>query len=230
MRVVDPAVSMVHDFVGPDLETGERVGPERVADRHIGRIASARDEHAADPRDVVPRVERMPAAADVGLEPRGKIHRPIRRRDPDVAEVAGAIPGRNVHAAAEGDRQMRVVAADALALFERLPRGSRRSGVLVVERDVAMDVVADRLHASGAGGRSAEQIPRDAGQAGRSRSIGCRVERRANPREGPPLRAAPRTSQSGRAGPCRSAIESAESRSRPAGATIRLHQFPNPSR
>ena len=48
---------------------------------------------------------------------------------------------------------MRVVAADALALVEGLPRGSRRARVLVAERDVVMDVVADRLHAAGAGGR-----------------------------------------------------------------------------
>src|SRR5713226_3898423 len=59
---------------------------------------------------------------------------------------------------------MRVVAAHALALLESLPCRSRGSGILVVEGDVAMDVVADGLNAAGAGGRLAEQVPRDGGQ------------------------------------------------------------------
>src|SRR5256885_10112718 len=54
------------DFVGPDRETRERTGAERVADRDVRRIASTRDEHAADPRDIVPRIERMPAPSDIG--------------------------------------------------------------------------------------------------------------------------------------------------------------------
>ncbi len=109
-------------------------------------------------------IERVPAPSDIGLEPGGKIHRTIGRRDADIAEIARAVASRNVHAAAECDRQMRVVAAHAFAFLESLPRRSRRSGILVAEGDVAMDVVADGLDAAGAGGRCAEQVPRDAGQ------------------------------------------------------------------
>src|SRR3989441_12285787 len=150
-------------LVGPARETRQRAGTERVADRHIRRIASTRDEHAADPRNVVPRIKRMPAASDIGLEPGGKIHRTVRRRDADIAEIARAVARRNVHAAAECDRQMRVVAAHTFAFLESLPRRSRRSGILVAEGDVAMDVVADGLDAAGAGGGLAGQNPSDAG-------------------------------------------------------------------
>src|SRR2546428_5634165 len=150
------------DLVGPDRETRQRAGTERVADRHIRRIASTRDEHAADPRNVVPRIKRMPAASDIGLEPRGKIHRTVRRRDADIAEIARAVASGNVHAAAECDRQMRVVAAHTFAFLESLPRRSRRSGILVAEGDVAMDVVADGLDAAGGRGGPCPQTPSQA--------------------------------------------------------------------
>ena len=148
----------------PHREAGEGVGTERVADRHVRRIPSAGDQDAADARLVVPRVEGVPAPSDIGLEPGGEIHRVRGGRDADIAEIAGAVAGRNVHAAAEGDRQVGVVAAHAFALLERLPGRSRRSRILVAERDVAMDPVADRLDAPGAGRRVAEQVPGDAGQ------------------------------------------------------------------
>ena len=85
--------------------------------------------------------------SDVGLEPSGEVHRAVRRRHADVAEVAGAVARRDVHAAAERDGQMREVAADALALVEGLPRRLGRARVLRSRSDVAVDVVADRLHA-----------------------------------------------------------------------------------
>ena len=124
----DATFGRVPDLVRPHGETGERVGTERVADRHVRRIASAGDEHAADPRSVVPRIERVPVPSDIGLEPGGEIHRAKRRRNADVAEIAGAVAGRNVHAAAEGDRQMRVVAAHAFAFLETPPRPFSSTG------------------------------------------------------------------------------------------------------
>src|SRR6185295_4654728 len=96
--------------------------------------------------------------ADVGLEPGREIHRAVRWRDADVAEVPGAVPRRNIQAAAEGDRQVRVVAAHARPLIEGLPRRLRRPRVLIAENDVAMHVVADGVDAIGAGGRMAEEV------------------------------------------------------------------------
>src|SRR6202022_1256696 len=109
----------------------------------VGGIAALRDQHAADSRLVVAGIERMPAAAEIGLEPAGEIaHRPGLRRA-DVAEIAGAIARRYVHAAAERDGQMRIVPAHALALVEGLPGRLRGAGVLVAECDVTMDEIAD---------------------------------------------------------------------------------------
>ena len=42
---------------------------------------------------------------------------------------------------------MRVVAANAGAFVEGIERAARRSGILVIEGDVVMDVIADGLNA-----------------------------------------------------------------------------------
>lgn len=75
-------------LVGPDLETHERVGSERLRDRDVRGIAPARDQHAADPRDVVARIEGVPVAADIGLEPAGEVARAI-----GIAEGYGELTG-----------------------------------------------------------------------------------------------------------------------------------------
>ncbi len=71
---------------------------------------------------VVARIEGVPAVAEIGLEPAREIHRSVWRLGADVAQVAGAIARRYVHAAAERDRQVRVVAAYAEAFVVGLPR------------------------------------------------------------------------------------------------------------
>ena len=52
-------------------------------------------------RRVVPGVECVTAAAEINLEPRAEVHGRVLWRNADVTEIAGAIAGRNVHAAAE---------------------------------------------------------------------------------------------------------------------------------
>ena len=152
------------DLVGPHPEAVERVQAERRADGHIGCVAPARDEHAADARSVVARIEDVPLATQKGLEPARKVHRTRLGRDADVAQVAGAIAGRNVHASAERDRQVRKVAADALSLSVDLPGGLHRAREFVAERDVSIDEVANGLHAPPAGRGLGEQFPSDFGQ------------------------------------------------------------------
>src|SRR5208282_341219 len=78
-----------------------------------------------------------------------------------VAEIAGAIARRNIHTAAERDREMGEVAAHAAALGMRVPGGFGRAGVLVAEFDAVVDVVADRLHQRPAFCDIAELGPRD---------------------------------------------------------------------
>src|ERR1700680_2771838 len=152
------------DLVRPDLEAQQRVGTERIADCDVGRIAASRNEHPADPRHIVPRVEDAPAAAEIRLDPSGEIHWSIRRQDADVAEITGAIACRNVHAAAKCDGKVRIIAADAFPLvegFKGRPSGTR---VLVAERDMVVNKIADRLNSCPARRRMAKQVPSYLGQ------------------------------------------------------------------
>ena len=96
-------------------EPGQRERPERGDERDVDRVAAAPDDHTADARRVVARVEGVPAAVEVGLEPGREVHRLGGWRRLDVRDVAEHVAGRDVQGAAEGDGQMRVVAADALA-------------------------------------------------------------------------------------------------------------------
>ena len=61
------------DLVGPHLETDQRVRPERLGDRNVGGVAALCDQYAADPRHEVAGIERVPAAAEIGLEPAGEV-------------------------------------------------------------------------------------------------------------------------------------------------------------
>src|ERR1700748_3781456 len=121
------------DLVGDHVEALERVLAERHRDRHVAGVAAARHHDAADARRVVARVEGVPAVAEEDLEPGAEVHRIGHGRHADVAEVAGAVARRDVHAAAQRDRQVREVAADAGPLAKSLERGARRAGSLVVE-------------------------------------------------------------------------------------------------
>src|SRR5262249_17764630 len=114
---------------------------------------------AADARHVVAGVEGEPAAAEIDLEPGAEIHRIGLRWHADVAEIAGAVARRDVHAAAERDREVRKVAADAAPLDHHLGRGLGGARVLIAETHVRMDEVADRLHARPTLRRLAETRP-----------------------------------------------------------------------
>src|SRR4029450_1611449 len=111
----------------PDLETDEGVVPESVGDRYVGCVAAPADEHAADPGDVVARIEGVTAPPETGPDPAGEVQRAIRRRHADIAEIAGAIARRNVHAAAKSDGEMGIVATDSLAFVEGVTCGHCRA-------------------------------------------------------------------------------------------------------
>src|SRR5437016_3646065 len=102
----------------------------------------------------------MPPAAEIDFDPRRKIHRRVRRRKAD-----GAIARRDVQAAAESDRQMCVVAANAVALYVCFGRGPGGAGVLVAEGQVVVYEIADGLHPRPAERRMSEQAPRLVGKA-----------------------------------------------------------------
>ena len=104
-----------------------------MGQRHIGGVATVRDEDTADPRGIVARIKRVPPAAEIDFDPRGKIHGRVRWGKADVGNVTGAIARRDVEAPAESDRKMRVVAANPAALFVGFVRCPGGAGVLIAE-------------------------------------------------------------------------------------------------
>jgi len=93
----------------------------------------------------VSRVKSIPATTYEGLKPRTEIHWRGICRHSNIPEIAGAIACGNIEAAAESDREVRKISANALTLLKGshgAPSGIR---VLIIEGDVAMDKVANRL-------------------------------------------------------------------------------------
>ncbi len=136
-----------------------RFGPNVVLNATSG-VAPASHHDATDTGNVVPSIERVPAAAKIDLKPSAEIHRLGLGRDADVAEIPGAIARRNVHATAQRDRQMGKVAAYAATLEQDLGGGPGGTSVLVAEVDVGMNEIADRLHTRPTRLRRAEARPR----------------------------------------------------------------------
>ena len=79
--------------------------------------------------------------------------------------IAGAIARRNIHAAAERDGEVRVVATHTLAFIEDLPGRHRGARMLVAEGDVPMDEIADRLDARPPRWQLFKEVPGNVGQA-----------------------------------------------------------------
>src|SRR5215207_7364465 len=152
-----PALSRY--FFGYNLEADQGVRPERQGQGNIGSVSPARDQNATDPRIVVARIKGVPPPPEKDLDPSRKVHGCIGRRKPDVADVPCAVPGRDIQAAAERERQMGVVTADPALLGVSLSGCAGRARVLVAERDMVVDEVADRLHPHPAGRRRREQPP-----------------------------------------------------------------------
>ena len=84
----------------------------------------------------------------------------VRWRHSNIAQTASAVPGGNIHASAEGDGDVGVIAADARALVECLPSCSRGARLLIIEGDVIMHKNADRLHPRPTRSCVPEQLPR----------------------------------------------------------------------
>src|SRR5207253_6289664 len=99
-------------------------------------------QDAAETRHIVSRIEDVPAPTEIGLEPRCEIARTVGRLGAHVAEIAGAVARRNVHAAAQSDRQVRVVAAHAALFGKGVERGLAWARVLVAEFDAIVREVA----------------------------------------------------------------------------------------
>ena len=82
----------------------------------------------------------------------------------DVAKITVGVARGDIHAAAEGDRQMGEVAADADPFAIGFIGRARVSRILITEGQMGMDEVADGLHARPARRRRSEHIPGDLAQ------------------------------------------------------------------
>jgi len=129
-------------------------------DRNIPGVTPAPDEDAANPAAVVAWIEGVPVPAKVSLEPCTEIHRVGDRRDADITEIAGSVTSRNIHAAAERYRQVREIAADANPLVKGIERRAVGASFQVIELEMAMDKVANRLNPGPTGWRITEGAPR----------------------------------------------------------------------
>src|SRR6266403_3348455 len=152
------------DFLSPYREAVERVRTKGRADCDVRRIATASDQYSADAWDVVARVKRVPLAADIGFEPGCEIHRCVRDRHADIAQITGAVSRRDVHAATEGDREVSIVPADAGAIAEGFPSRPAGTRMFIAEGNVLVNEVADGLDATPAERRLPEQRPCDLGK------------------------------------------------------------------
>src|SRR5262249_26233713 len=110
-------------LVGAHGEALEHVRAEGRTERDVGSVAPSGHHDATDTRNVVPSIESMPAAAKIDLKPGAEVHRLGLGRNADVTKIPSAIARRNVHAAAQRDRQMGKVAAYPAALDHDVGRG-----------------------------------------------------------------------------------------------------------
>ena len=165
----------------------------------------------------------------IDLEPGAEIHRRRIRRHADVAEIAGAVARRDVHAAAERDGEVREVAAHAAPLGEAARGAARGVGVLIVELDVRVDEIADRLHPAPSPAACRRTAPRPCPSSGRSRSTGWRAGTPGRHGAGRPRHAARPRGRRDRACRCRRRWCRRQSAARPGGASTRTHLLPKPS-
>src|SRR4051812_33442968 len=94
----------------------------------------------------MPGVEREPIPTQISLKPGAEVRGVRNRRDANVAEIAGAVSGGNVHAAAKRDREVGEITAHARLVGISAMRCSESIRILIVEGDVTVDKVADRLN------------------------------------------------------------------------------------
>ena len=118
-----------------------------------------RDENAPEPDAIVTRIESVPAFPEIDLHPSRKVHWRVRGREPDIADIAGAISCGDVEAAAERDCEVGEVPANAAPLFVGLRRCAGRTGMFVAECEMVMDKVANGLNARPAEQRILEKSP-----------------------------------------------------------------------
>lgn len=146
-------------FFGPDLKVLKRAWAESLCQRNVGSIAAPCDQDSGCAPGIVPWVENPPRTAEIDLHPGSEIPWRMGFRLADIAEISGAIPRGNVHASAKGDRKMGKIATHALAFIQRCVGCARRTRFHIVEGDVSVHEVANRLYPRPSRFRVLEKTP-----------------------------------------------------------------------
>lgn len=96
----------------PDPKMVQVIGSKGCDHGHIRRIPAAHHLNAADPGRVVARIKGVPAPVQKDLEPGAEIGG-TGFLGTDIGDVSADIACRNVHRAAQGEREMREIPAHA---------------------------------------------------------------------------------------------------------------------
>src|SRR5271168_270105 len=104
-------------------------------------------------------VKGVPSSLQEDLKPSAEVHRIGVTRDANITEITRGVAGGDIHAAAQGNRQMGKIAADANPLAKTIERGAIGASFLIIESEMAMDKVANRLNPLPAGGCLAKSPP-----------------------------------------------------------------------
>ena len=145
------------------------------------------------------RASNVPLPAECGLEPRRE-NRPAEMvAGAGVAQISGAVAGRNIQGPAERDRQRCIVAANPATFLVGFRRRPCYPGVLIAKIDPLIYKIADCLDARPAGGRILNRKSRPDPTTGRCRRNEKREGRRWPLREASPPRSGRRAAPPDRA-------------------------------
>ena len=134
-------------LIRPNAKTLKGIGAERRCHGDIRRVPSSRQEDSTDAGRIVPRIEHMPFATEIRLEPGREIARRMRSPRALVGEISRAVARGNVQRPAERNGQVRVVAAHPTALVIGFQGGPGDARVLIAKRNVLMREITNRLDA-----------------------------------------------------------------------------------
>src|ERR1700751_368841 len=94
----------------------------------------------------MPRIEGIPLPLQVNLKPSTKVHRIRDGRHSYVPQIAGCVLGWNIQAPAERNCQVREVSPNPDLLPKSFECSTIGTSLLIIEAEMAMDKVANRLN------------------------------------------------------------------------------------
>ena len=166
------------NLFGDNAKFFEKMLPEHHCDRNVARVASTSDQDAANAAAVMPRIEGMPVSTQIGFKPGAEIHWIGIGGDANITQIARRVARGDIHAAAQGNREMGKIAADANPLAKTIERRAIGASFQVIETEMAMDEIANRLYPWPSSGSGAEGLPGEVKQLAVDFTVTARQEKR----------------------------------------------------